>query len=46
MNTIALLDQLKEILKVRGYTYKEVAEKLEMSESGVKKLFTLSLIHI
>ena len=40
MNTIALLDQLKEILKVRGYTYKEVAEKLEMSESGVKKLFT------
>lgn len=40
MNTKALLDQLKEILKIRGITYKDIAAKLEMSESGVKKLFT------
>ena len=40
MNTNALLDQLKEILKIRGITYKDIAAKLEMLESGVKKLFT------
>ncbi|MFM6927353.1 MAG: helix-turn-helix domain-containing protein [Bdellovibrio sp.] len=40
MNTNALLEQLKEILKIRGITYKDIAAKLEMSESGVKKLFT------
>ncbi|MFM6927861.1 MAG: helix-turn-helix domain-containing protein, partial [Bdellovibrio sp.] len=40
MNTSALLDQLKEILKIRGITYKDVSAKTGMSESGVKKLFT------
>jgi transcriptional regulator with XRE-family HTH domain len=31
---------LRSLLKSRGITYKDVANKLEMSESGVKKLLT------
>ncbi|MBO9666756.1 MAG: helix-turn-helix transcriptional regulator [Bdellovibrio sp.] len=31
---------LRNLLKSRGITYKDIAEKLEMSESGVKKLLT------
>lgn len=35
-----LSTELRNILKARGITYKEIANQLEMSESGVKKTLT------
>ena len=36
--TKLLLNELKRIIKSQGFNYKELAEALEMSESGFKKL--------
>ncbi len=36
----AVLSTLKKVLKNKGFTYKRLAQTLEMSESGVKKIFT------
>jgi len=35
-----LMNSLKGLLKERGVSYKELAKKMNMSESGVKKIFT------
>ncbi|KYG66866.1 hypothetical protein AZI86_07475 [Bdellovibrio bacteriovorus] len=40
MNYTPLSEGLRNILKTRNVTYKDIAAKLEMSESGVKKMLT------
>ena len=40
MNYANLSSELRNVLKARGITYKDVATELRMSESGVKKLLT------
>ena len=35
-----LLDTLKRLLRERGLTYRQLGERIGLSESGVKKLFT------
>lgn len=40
MNYALLSEGLRNILKTRNVTYKDIAIKLEMSESGVKKMLT------
>lgn len=42
MNYELISGPLRNILKTRNFTYKDVAAKLEMSESGVKKMLTAS----
>ena len=37
--TPALIDTLKQVLKDHGLTYRQVADKLEMSEANVKRMF-------
>ena len=37
--TTQLLDALKRVLKARGMTYQEVAEKIGLSEASIKRLF-------
>lgn len=34
-----LIKSLKDLLRERGISYRELAEKMQMSESGVKKIF-------
>ncbi len=38
--TIALLDTLKRILRMRGITYRRLADELAVSEASVKRLFS------
>lgn len=38
--TAQLLDALKQCLRARGLTYRDVAEALELSEASVKRLFS------
>lgn len=40
MNYKSLSEGLRNVLNTRGITYKEVAQHLNMSESGVKKMLT------
>lgn len=40
MNYASLSEGLRSLLKTRNITYKEIANKLDMSESGVKKMLT------
>lgn len=40
MNYKSLSDGLRNVLSTRGITYKEIANHLHMSESGVKKMLT------
>ncbi|WP_413287704.1 helix-turn-helix domain-containing protein [Bdellovibrio sp. HCB337] len=35
-----LIQRLKHLLRERGISYKELAKKMQMSESGVKKIFS------
>ncbi len=37
--TAALIDILKQVLKDRGLTYRQVAARLQMSEANVKRMF-------
>ncbi|QKQ27496.1 hypothetical protein [Candidatus Reidiella endopervernicosa] len=38
--TNALLATLKRALRMRGITYRQLAETLEMSEASIKRLFS------
>jgi len=38
--TSQLIDTLKKLLKRQGKTYADVAERLELSEASVKRLFS------
>ncbi len=38
--TSRIIDTLKRELKVRGYTYRDLAGKLELSESAIKHMFS------
>jgi DNA-binding CsgD family transcriptional regulator len=40
MNTMSVLQILKKELKAQGHTYKDIARYLNLSEAGVKKLFS------
>lgn len=40
MSNAAVFDTIKDLLKRRGMTYSDVAERLGLSESGVKKMFS------
>jgi transcriptional regulator with XRE-family HTH domain len=39
-HAITLVDTLKRLLKARGITYGELAERIEMSEASVKRMFS------
>ena len=38
--TVLLITTLKKILKLKGLTYRDLALRLELSESSVKRLFS------
>lgn len=40
MSNAAVFDTIKDLLKRRGMTYADVADRLGLSESGVKKMFS------
>ena len=39
-NSLALIDEVKSVLKQRGLTYKMLAKKLSLSEASVKRIFS------
>ena len=38
--TKLLLDSIKQVLKIRGITYRELAQRMQISEASVKRLFS------
>lgn len=44
--TTALLETLKKYLKAKGITYKQLAEKMELSEASLKRMFSKKIFSL